>query len=86
MKDNPECTLENALNHIKGILHRSLEELNWEFLKQDSVPLCCKKLSFNLARGIQFLYKYGDGISISNKEVKEQICKILVDQVPIESR
>nr|F2XF97.1 RecName: Full=Alpha-humulene synthase; AltName: Full=Terpene synthase TPS-Hum; Short=PgTPS-Hum [Picea glauca]ADZ45513.1 alpha-humulene synthase [Picea glauca] len=84
MKDNPDSTLENALNHIKGILHVSLEELNWEFMKDDSVPLCCKKFTFNIVRGLQFLYKYGDGISISNKEVKDQIFKILVDQIPIE--
>jgi len=84
MKDNPDSTVESALNHIKGILHLSLEGLNREFIKQDSVPLCCKKFTFNIARGLQFLYKYGDGISISKKEVKDQILKILVDQVPIE--
>ena len=84
MKENPESTMENALNHIKGILHHSLKELNREFMKQDSVPLCCKKFTFNIARSIQFLYKYGDGISISDKEVKDQIIKILVEQVPIE--
>jgi len=84
MKENPDSSVENALNHIKGILRVSLEELNWEFIKQDCVPLCCKKFIFNIARGIQFLYKYGDGISISNKEVKDQIFKLLVDQVPIE--
>nr|ADE76635.1 unknown [Picea sitchensis] len=84
MKENPDSSVENALNHIKGILHLSLEELNWEFIKQDSVPLCCKKFTFNIARGLQFLFKYGDGISISDKEVKDQIFKLLVDQVPIE--
>jgi hypothetical protein len=84
MKENPDSSVENALNHIKGIFRVSLEELNWEFIKQDCVPLCCKKFIFNIARGLQFLYKYGDGISISNKEVKDQIFKILIDQVPIE--
>ena len=84
MKENPESTMENALNHIKGILHQSLEELNCEFMKQDSVPFCCKKFIFNVARGIQFVYKYGDGFSISDKEVKDQIIKILVDHMPIE--
>lgn len=83
-KDNPDSTEENALNQVKGILHLSLEEMNREFLKQDSVPLCCKKFTFNITRGLQFLYKYGDGISISDKEVKDQIFKILVQQVPIE--
>jgi hypothetical protein len=84
MKENPDSSVENALNHLEGILHLSLEELNWEFIKQDTVPLCCKKFTFNIVRGVQFLYKYGDGLSISNKEVKDQIFKILIDQVPIE--
>lgn len=84
IKDNPDSTVGNALNRIKGILQLSLEEMNREFLKQDSVPLCCKKFTFNITRGLQFLYKYGDGISISNNEVKDQIFKILVEQVPIE--
>eukprot|EP00253_Pinus_taeda_P007340 PITA_07340 len=83
-KENPDSTVENALNHIKGMLRLSLEELNGEFLKDDSVPLCCKKFTFNITRGLQFLFRYGDGISVSNKELKEQIFKILVDQVPIE--
>ena len=82
MKENPESTMENALNHIKCILHQSLEELNCEFMKQDNVPFCCKKFIFNVARGIQFIYKYRDeyDISISDSE----IIKILVDHVPIE--
>lgn len=84
IKDNPDSTVENALNQIKGILHLSLEEMNGEFLNQDSVPLCCKKFTFNITRGLQFLYKYGDGISISNNEVKDQIFKILVEQVPMD--
>nr|ABV44452.1 caryophyllene/humulene synthase [Pinus sylvestris] len=84
IKDNPDSTVGNALNRIKGILQLSLEEMNREFLKQDSVPLCCKKFTFNITRGLQFLYKYGDGISISNNEVKDQIFKILVEQVPMD--
>lgn len=84
MKDNPDSTVEDALNHMKGILRLSLEELNWEFIKADSVPLCCKKFTFNMARGAQFMYKYGDGLSVSDKEVKDQIFKILIDQVPTE--
>lgn len=82
IKDNPDSTVESAMNHIKGILHLSLEELNREYLKEDSVPLCCKKFNFNITRGVQFLYRYGDGFSVSNKEVKDQIFKILVDPVP----
>ena len=83
LKDNPECTWDDALNHLNGILDFSVSKLNWEFLKHDNVPLSCKKLSFNLARGMHFLFKYKDGISISDKEVKDQIFKVLIEAVPL---
>nr|ACN40827.1 unknown [Picea sitchensis] len=81
LKDNPESTREDALNHIKGILDLSVSELNWEFLKHDNVPLCCKKFTFNFARGMHFLFKYKDGVSISDNEVKDQILKVLIEPV-----
>eukprot|EP00253_Pinus_taeda_P006420 PITA_06420 len=84
VKDNPECTLEDALkNHMKGILDLSVSQLNWEFLKHDNVPLCCKRFTFNLARGMHFLFKYKDGISLSDNEVKDQIFKVLIEPVQL---
>lgn len=84
MKDNPECTREDALNHMKGILDLSVSQLNWEFLKHDNtVPLCCKRFTFNLARGMHFLFKYKDGISLSDTEVKDQIFKVLMEPVQL---
>lgn len=83
LRDNPECTWEDALNHMKGILDHSVSELNWEFLKEDNVPLSCKKFTFNLARGLHFLFHYKDGISITDKEIKDQIFKVLIEPVPL---
>lgn len=84
IKDNPDSTVENSYNQIEGFLHLALQELNWEFHKEDSVPLCCKKFTFNIIRGVKFIFRYGDGLSVSNKEVKDQIFKLFVDQVAIE--
>eukprot|EP00253_Pinus_taeda_P027867 PITA_27867 len=83
LKDNPECAREDALNHMKGILDLSVSQLNWEFLNHDNVPLCCKRFTFNVARGMHFLYKYKDFVSISDKEVKDQIFKVLMDPVKL---
>jgi len=85
LKDHPESTVEDALNHVNGLLGNCLTEMNWEFLKkQDSVPLLCKKYSFHvLARSIQFMYNQGDGFSISNKVIKDQVQKVLIVPVPI---
>jgi len=81
VKDNPECTLQEASNHLIGILDLTAKEMNWEFVKHDSVALCFKKFAFNVARGLRLIYKYRDGFDISNKEMKNQISKILIDQV-----
>nr|ABV44453.1 1(10),5-germacradien-4-ol synthase [Pinus sylvestris] len=83
MKDNPECTREDALNHMKGILDLSVSQLNWEFLKHDNVPLCYKRFTFNLARGMHFLFKYNDGITLSDNEVKDQIFKVLIQPLQL---
>ena len=83
LRENPESTREGALNHMNDILDRSFSELNWEFLKHDNVPLCCKQFSFNMARGMHFLFKYKEGISISNGEVKDQMIKVLIEPVPL---
>eukprot|EP01018_Ginkgo_biloba_P010885 Gb_10196 [translate_table: standard] len=61
MKDNPGSSEEAALDHIYGIIHICLKELNWEFLKPDhNVPLCVMKLLFNSGRIAIFIYKNGD--------------------------
>eukprot|EP00253_Pinus_taeda_P013031 PITA_13031 len=83
VKDNPECTCEDALNHMKGILDLSVSQLNWEFLKHDNVPLCCKRFTFNLARGMHFLFKYNDGITLTDNEVKDQIFKVLIQPLQL---
>eukprot|EP00253_Pinus_taeda_P018584 PITA_18584 len=83
VKENPECTREDSLNHMKGILDLSVSQLNWEFLKHDNVPLCCKRFTFNLARGMHFLFKYKDGISLSDNEVKDQIFKVLIQPLQL---
>ena len=84
MKDNPECSAEDALNHLSGILDLSLKELNLEFMKQaDSVPLCCKKYIFNFIRAVQLLTKYRDGFNTADKETKDQIFKALIEPVPL---
>lgn len=83
LKENPESTVHDALNSILDIVYLSLKELNREFIKQYSVPLCCKKFTFNFARAMQLFFKDTDGFSISSKEIKDQIFKVLINQVPI---
>lgn len=83
LKEKPECTEEDAMNHLIGLLNLKPMELNWEFVKHDGVEQCLKKFVFEVVRGLRFIYKYRDGFDYSNKEMKSQITKILIDHVPI---
>lgn len=83
LKEKPEFREEDAMNHLIGLLNLKAMELNWEFVKQDGVALCLKKFAFEVVRGLRFIYKYRDGFDYSNKEMKSQITKILIDHVPI---
>eukprot|EP00253_Pinus_taeda_P022108 PITA_22108 len=83
LKEKPECTEEDAMNNLIGLLNLTAMELNWEFVKHDGVALCLKKFAFEVARGLRFIYKYRDGFDNSSEEMKSQMTKILIDQVPI---
>eukprot|EP01018_Ginkgo_biloba_P014922 Gb_20080 [translate_table: standard] len=83
MKDNPGSTEEAALDHIYGLINNCLKEFKWEFLKPNNVPLCVKKLLFNSGRLALFIYKYGDGLSISGDKIKDHITEILIEPMPV---
>ena len=73
MKDNPGSTEEDALNHINAMLSDVIKELNWELLKPDSVPISAKKHAYDVCRAFHYGYKYRDGYSVANIEIKNFI-------------
>ncbi|XP_057860193.2 longifolene synthase-like, partial [Cryptomeria japonica] len=83
MIDHPECSEEEALNDINYMVDQLLKELTWEFLNQESSFLDWEKISFNLNKGLQCFYVYGDGFSNHDKGNKQRIEKILVDPIKI---
>jgi len=83
MKDHPECTEEEALNHIYGILEPAVKELSMEFLKPDDVPFPCKKMIFEETRVTMVIFKDGDGFGVSKLEVKDNIKECLIDPLPL---
>jgi len=83
MKDHPECTEEEALNHIYGILEPAVKELSMEFLKPDDVPFPCKKMLFEETRVTMVIFKDGDGFGVSKLEVKDNIKECLIDPLPL---
>nr|QHZ00915.1 terpene synthase12 [Taiwania cryptomerioides] len=81
MKDHPEVSEDEALRHIKKLLSQFLMELTWEFLNPKNISLDWEKICFNISRGMQCFYVFGDGFSYHDKGVKERVFKVLVDPV-----
>lgn len=84
MKENPESTEEDAINYINAMVNKLLKELNWEFLRPDSnAPITSKKHAFDILRSFYHLYKYRDGFSIANYEIKNLVMKTVIEPVPL---
>ena len=82
LKDNPEYTEEDALNHINNMIDDIIKELNWEFLRSDSnVPISSKKHAFEITRAIHHLYKDRDGYSVADKETKHFVMRTMLEPV-----
>eukprot|EP00253_Pinus_taeda_P036041 PITA_36041 len=84
MEENPESTEEDAINHINSMVDKLLKELNWEYLRPDSnVPITSKKHAFDILRAFYHLYKYRDGFSVANYEIKNLVMTTVIEPVPL---
>ena len=81
MKDNPRSTEEYALNHINAMLSEVIKELNWELQKPDSVPISAKKHAYDVSRAFRYGYKYRDGYSVANIEIKNFVAISVLEPV-----
>ncbi|GLJ09955.1 hypothetical protein SUGI_0119070 [Cryptomeria japonica] len=83
MKDHPGSTEEDALEYLNSLIDENLKELNWEYLKPDSVPIISKDHAYVLSKGLQLLYKERDGFSVSGIDTKNLITKTMIEPVPM---
>lgn len=85
----PECTEEEALNHIECLMNAKLKELTREFLNPDSssnhVLFTCKKMIFEVVKGMLGMFKYGDTICTPNiQETMDYVKESLIQPLPLE--
>nr|AFJ73570.1 2-methyl-3-buten-2-ol synthase [Pinus pseudostrobus var. estevezii] len=84
MEENPESTEEDAINHVNSMVDKLLKEPNWEYLRPDSnVPITSKKHAFDILRAFYHLYKYRDGFSVANYEIKNLVMTTVIEPVPL---
>ncbi|GLJ31906.1 hypothetical protein SUGI_0642230 [Cryptomeria japonica] len=83
MRDNPGSTEEEALDYLNSLKENLLKELTWEYLKPDNVPKSSKDHAISISRGYHFFYRERDGFTISTKDTRNYIVKLLVQHVTI---
>nr|QGN65613.1 terpene synthase 7 [Taiwania cryptomerioides]QIB02639.1 terpene synthase [Taiwania cryptomerioides] len=81
MRDHPKCSEDDALCQINCLADQLIKELIWEYLNPNNIFLGYEKLCFNLSRGVQCFYIFGDGFTYPEKGVKHRVVKVLVDPV-----
>jgi len=70
-----------ALNYLIALLDDLLKELNWEYLKPNSVPTITKDFAYSIQRSLLLFYKERDGYSISTMDVKKHVTIMLLEPV-----
>ena len=83
MKDHLECLEEEALAHINSLFDHFLIELIGEYLNPNKVLTKRDDFYFNLGRGVQSFYIFGDGFSYHDMGVKQRVFKVLFDLVKV---
>nr|AFE61356.1 copalyl diphosphate synthase [Taiwania cryptomerioides] len=83
MKDHPEISEKEALDHTYSLLQNSLLELNWELVNNREMPETCRRLVFNTARIMQLFYMERDGFILSHLEMQDLVRKCLFEPVVV---
>nr|QHZ00922.1 terpene synthase 15 [Taiwania cryptomerioides]WBO26430.1 linalool synthase [Taiwania cryptomerioides] len=81
MRDNLGSTEEEALDYLNSLNEKLFKELSLEYLKLDNIPTCSKDHVVSLSRGFHFFYIERDGFTISTKDTRDHIVKILVQPI-----
>ncbi|XP_059072647.1 alpha pinene synthase, chloroplastic-like [Cryptomeria japonica] len=81
MKEHPESSEKDALKYLNFKLDEHLKELNLEYLKNDGVPNCIKDYAYDCSRCFEVFYKERDGFSISTKDMKNHVERILIEPI-----
>ncbi|KAH9317858.1 hypothetical protein KI387_019627 [Taxus chinensis] len=81
MKDHPQTTEKETLDHIYSSMQSALLEINWELVNNRQMPESCRKLVFNAARALQLFYMERDGFTLAHLEMRELVQKCLFEPV-----
>ncbi|MCL7024581.1 hypothetical protein MKW94_025892 [Papaver nudicaule] len=73
-----------AREHVKQLISASWKKMNTSLSSSRGVfPSSFINTSQNIARMGQYMYQYGDGHGIPNREAKDRIMSIIVEPIPV---
>lgn len=80
-----DCSIPEAMarEDIKALISDTRVEMNGELSPDHHkrFPMSFVKLAMNLARMAQFMYQYGDGHGVPDKETRDSINLLLIEPI-----
>ncbi|KAL8228215.1 hypothetical protein R6Q57_015799 [Mikania cordata] len=74
MKENEGCSIQNARDHVMGMITNTWKKLNKECLSPNQYSVAFTKACVNLARMIPLMYNYDENHSLPH--IKDYICSM----------
>ncbi|MCD9559926.1 hypothetical protein HAX54_018303 [Datura stramonium] len=72
-----------AREHIKGMVMETWKKMNKHCFHNSSSLGPLMKYIMNMARVAHFIYQYGDGFGVQDRETRQQILSSLVESLPL---
>nr|QWQ79599.1 TPS41 [Juglans sigillata] len=82
MKDTG-ASEEDARQHMKSLISTTWKTINGERFATSSFSETFIKIAINMARVSQFMYQYGDGHGIGDRETKDRVQALFIHPIPI---
>ncbi|KAF8377063.1 hypothetical protein HHK36_030436 [Tetracentron sinense] len=74
---------EIAREHIKHLLRDTLKKMNKDRVSSSPFPQPFISVAVNVARTAQFMYQYGDGFGVPDRETKERVLSLLIEPISL---
>ena len=74
---------EISRKHIKGMIDKTWKTINGHCIAPSPLLQPIVNIIINIARVAQWVYQYGDGLGIPDRETKAQILSLLIEPLEI---
>nr|QWQ79595.1 TPS37 [Juglans sigillata] len=74
---------KDAREHIRYLISEAWKKMNKERATSSSFSQAFMEYAMNMARTAQWIYQYGDGYGIQDRETRDNVLSLLINPVPL---